>query len=219
MYRTSRVHVYRLCCSSSSSRPFWLGEHSSAGAQPGIGLSGQFYRRQYKQCLPAYRSLCMQVVRPAQALTSLGHCRDLYCTLDSARWLGPQAGLISSSFGGHSCKVAASQASKTSTPSKAPPVYTRLTVQFLEAILGAQKTLQAEILRVCPDCKGRRARPGVAASTCGFCRGTGRVLRSGRGVLKLLACMTAVGCQCACRVSGYRRCCLTLLQPCKYSLN
>ena len=65
--------------------------------------------------------------------------------------------------------------------SQTPPVYTGVTLTFLEAVLGAQKTIKAEVRRVCPDCNGRRVRPGVAASTCGFCRGTGHVLRSRRG--------------------------------------
>ncbi|KAK9840291.1 hypothetical protein WJX74_006997 [Apatococcus lobatus] len=72
--------------------------------------------------------------------------------------------------------------SETSTqPAKTKPVYTQLTLDFLEAVLGAQKGIQAEVLRICPDCNGRRIRPGVASSSCGFCRGTGQVLRSRAG--------------------------------------
>ena len=87
-------------------------------------------------------------------------------------------------------RAAASKSQASTEPVKTKPVYTQLTLEFLEAVLGAQKTVQAEVLRICPDCGGRRIRPGVASSSCGFCRGTGQVLRSRKGELQH-ACMHA----------------------------
>lgn len=83
----------------------------------------------------------------------------------------------------HASRAAASKSEATTKAAKTKPVYTQLTLEFLEAVLGAQKTVQAEVLRICPDCNGRRIRPGVASSSCGFCRGTGQVLRSRKGEL------------------------------------
>ena len=55
---------------------------------------------------------------------------------------------------------------------------TEITLDFLEAIFGTQKTINYERAVVCANCKGEGAEPGSKVATCQNCGGTGQVLRS-----------------------------------------
>lgn len=48
-----------------------------------------------------------------------------------------------------------------------------LEIDFMEAINGANKTVNFVRTDVCGTCKGSRAKPGTSPTTCGGCGGTG----------------------------------------------
>jgi molecular chaperone DnaJ len=62
-----------------------------------------------------------------------------------------------------------------STPRRGQDLQYRLTVEFEEAIFGAEKEIEFERTEVCPTCRGSRAEPGTTAVRCGMCGGSGEV--------------------------------------------
>ena len=73
-----------------------------------------------------------------------------------------------------------------------------LEIDFLEAIFGAEKTVEVRLDRQCETCSGRRAKPGSDIKDCGTCKGRGvlnRVIQvplMGR-VNQQVACSVCVG--------------------------
>ncbi len=121
----------------------------------------------------------LQTISETGLIRKLGQLQSNPCQAGCNSWTGPARSVVRLA----AAKPDAAAANKSEARAvKTQPVYTRLNLEFLEAILGAQKTVHADVLRICPDCKGRRVRPGVAASSCGFCRGSGQVLRSRAGM-------------------------------------
>ena len=53
-----------------------------------------------------------------------------------------------------------------------------LTIEFLEAVSGVERTLSIRKLRTCDVCKGKGAEPGSSVITCSECGGTGQVTRA-----------------------------------------
>ncbi len=59
---------------------------------------------------------------------------------------------------------------------------TTLTLEFQEAVFGADKELEIPRLEVCPTCKGSGAEPGTSPIRCPQCRGTGEVRRASQSI-------------------------------------
>jgi molecular chaperone DnaJ len=52
-----------------------------------------------------------------------------------------------------------------------------LTIEFEEAVFGAEKEIEVPRLEVCDACRGSGAEPGTQPKRCSACRGTGEVRR------------------------------------------
>lgn len=53
-----------------------------------------------------------------------------------------------------------------------------LTIDFMEAAFGTQKTISIPRLSVCSECKGSRCEQGTSPETCSHCHGTGQFIQS-----------------------------------------
>jgi len=71
-------------------------------------------------------------------------------------------------FGGSRRRRSAGQANITA----------ELTVNFNEAVFGAEKVLDLYKNIICPKCKGNKAEPGSKIETCPTCSGTGQVYQN-----------------------------------------
>ncbi len=59
---------------------------------------------------------------------------------------------------------------------------TTLTLEFEEAVFGADKEISVPRLETCPVCKGSGAEPGTTPTRCPQCRGTGEVRRATQSI-------------------------------------
>ena len=59
---------------------------------------------------------------------------------------------------------------------------TTLTLEFEEAVFGADKEISVPRLETCTTCKGTGAEPGTAPTRCPQCRGTGEVRRATQSI-------------------------------------
>lgn len=59
---------------------------------------------------------------------------------------------------------------------------TTLTLEFEEAVFGADKEISVPRLETCPSCKGNGAEPGTSPTRCPQCRGTGEVRRATQSI-------------------------------------
>lgn len=59
---------------------------------------------------------------------------------------------------------------------------TTLTLEFEEAVFGADKEISVPRLETCNSCKGSGAEPGSAPTRCPQCRGTGEVRRATQSI-------------------------------------
>jgi molecular chaperone DnaJ len=59
---------------------------------------------------------------------------------------------------------------------------TTLTLEFEEAVFGADKEISVPRLETCPSCKGNGAEPGTTPTRCPQCRGTGEVRRATQSI-------------------------------------
>lgn len=59
---------------------------------------------------------------------------------------------------------------------------TTLTLEFEEAVFGADKEISVPRLETCNSCKGSGAEPGTAPTRCPQCRGTGEVRRATQSI-------------------------------------
>lgn len=53
-----------------------------------------------------------------------------------------------------------------------------MTIDFMEAAFGTEKTISIPKLETCDECNGSGAAPGSSAETCSQCRGTGQYIQS-----------------------------------------
>jgi len=60
-------------------------------------------------------------------------------------------------------------------PRRGADVYASVSIEFLEACKGCEKTIEFERLEQCPDCSGSGAEKGTHAQTCPECNGSGQV--------------------------------------------
>lgn len=68
-----------------------------------------------------------------------------------------------------------SRRSSRQAPRRGQDLQYRLTLDFAEAIFGAERDIQFEQTTVCPTCKGTRAAPGTSPERCTTCGGAGEV--------------------------------------------
>lgn len=67
-------------------------------------------------------------------------------------------------------------------PQQGAHLKTTLTVEFEEAVFGAEKDLDIPRLESCPTCKGSGAEPGTTPMRCPQCRGSGEVRRASQSI-------------------------------------
>lgn len=70
--------------------------------------------------------------------------------------------------------------------SKGEDIEIEISLEFLEAAFGAEKTITLEKTWPCPECGGSGATPGSASKTCGRCRGEGEIIARQRSILGMI---------------------------------
>src|SRR4051812_7469722 len=96
--------------------------------------------------------------------------------------------------------------SRARTPTRGADIQVGLTIEFEEAIFGANKELEISRLEVCESCEGSRMRGGQTPAVCSVCHGTGQVRRTQQTILGQF--MTASPCS-ACGGEG-----VSITDPC-----
>jgi molecular chaperone DnaJ len=96
--------------------------------------------------------------------------------------------------------------SRPRTPTRGADIQVGLTIEFEEAIFGANKELEINRLEVCESCEGSRMRGGQTPAVCSVCHGTGQVRRTQQTILGQF--MTASPCS-ACGGEG-----VSITDPC-----
>lgn len=82
--------------------------------------------------------------------------------------------IFGAGFGGH--------ARTRRGPQPGAHLKTTLTLEFEEAVFGADKEISVPRLETCPTCKGNGAEPGTTPTRCPQCRGTGEVRRATQSI-------------------------------------
>jgi len=62
-------------------------------------------------------------------------------------------------------------------PQRGADLRYNLTIEFEEAVFGAEKEIQVQKLQLCHVCDGSGAKPGTSPKTCATCHGVGEVRR------------------------------------------
>ncbi len=70
-----------------------------------------------------------------------------------------------------------------SGPRRGEDAEATLTLEFAEAVFGAQHELTVRLPQTCPTCTGTGARPGTTPITCTVCHGAGEVRRVRQSIL------------------------------------
>ena len=82
-----------------------------------------------------------------------------------------------------------------------------MTIEFKDAVFGAEEDIELQRTEVCSACKGSRSEPGSSPTTCSNCSGSGEVRRAHQSVfgqfVQVVACSV-------CRGEGH-----IISQPCK----
>ncbi len=92
-------------------------------------------------------------------------------------------------------------------PPRGADLQSTITIDFEEAIFGAERELNVTRLQTCKVCNGNRSEPGTQPSTCLVCNGTGQVRRVQNTILGQM--VTAAPCE-RCRGEG-----VIITNPCK----
>ncbi len=71
---------------------------------------------------------------------------------------------------------------KKQTSRRGRDIETVLTIDFKEAVFGAQKNIKIKKMIVCPRCNGNGAEPGTPIETCSTCHGSGSVTKLQRTI-------------------------------------
>jgi molecular chaperone DnaJ len=72
---------------------------------------------------------------------------------------------------------------RSRTPSRGADIQITLTVEFEEAIFGAEKDVEITRHEVCESCDGSRMRDGQKPPICSACNGTGQIRRAQQTIL------------------------------------
>jgi len=75
-------------------------------------------------------------------------------------------------------------------PSRGRDLEYRTSIDFMEAVFGAEKEFDINRVEPCERCSGSRAEPGTTASKCGTCKGAGQVRRVQRSIFGQFAQMS-----------------------------
>jgi molecular chaperone DnaJ len=70
-----------------------------------------------------------------------------------------------------------------SGPRRGRDMEVTVSLDFKEAVFGAERTLNIELDDVCDRCNGKRAEPGSKLKTCNICNGSGQVTRTQQTIL------------------------------------
>ncbi|MSP22612.1 MAG: molecular chaperone DnaJ [Dehalococcoidia bacterium] len=62
-------------------------------------------------------------------------------------------------------------------PQRGADLRASMTLEFVEAVFGVERTLDYERVETCADCRGRGQASGAALATCTECNGTGEIRR------------------------------------------
>ncbi|MBN1354055.1 MAG: molecular chaperone DnaJ [Candidatus Omnitrophica bacterium] len=101
-----------------------------------------------------------------QDFTHFGDFEDIFGGLgDFFRSFGIEPDIFGGSWG----------RSRTSGPRKGRDIQYELEIEFTEAALGTEKTIEVSRYDVCDVCKGSGAKPGTKDSICSACKGRGQV--------------------------------------------
>ena len=92
-------------------------------------------------------------------------------------------------------------------PPRGADLQTQISIDFEEAIFGAQREISVTRLQTCGTCQGNRAEPGTQPVTCVACAGAGQVRRVQNTILGQF--VTATPCE-RCRGEG-----VVIPSPCK----
>jgi molecular chaperone DnaJ len=92
------------------------------------------------------------------------------------------------------------------TPMRGADIQVSLTIEFEEAIFGAEKDVEISRLEVCETCDGSRMRDGAKPPVCSICNGAGQVRRAQQTILGQF--MTTTPCS-ACGGEG-----VSITDPC-----
>jgi molecular chaperone DnaJ len=91
-------------------------------------------------------------------------------------------------------------------PSRGADIQVGLTIEFEEAIFGAEKDVEVTRLETCESCEGSRMRGGQTPPVCSICNGAGQVRRAQQTILGQF--MTSAPCS-ACGGEG-----VSITDPC-----
>ena len=87
---------------------------------------------------------------------------------------------IFGSFFGGGFGTGARRTANPNAPRRGGDVRVNVTISFMEAARGAQKTVTFTRNETCPECHGSCCKPGTSATTCPDCGGTGYVTQQQR---------------------------------------
>ncbi len=68
-----------------------------------------------------------------------------------------------------------SSSSSKKNNKKGKDIIVNLEINFLDAIQGAQKTINFDRISICSTCNGSKCKPGSSPTQCSTCNGSGRV--------------------------------------------
>ena len=90
-----------------------------------------------------------------------------------------------SDFGFGSFGSRSSRSSRTS-PVKGRDTYMTMTIDFLDAVYGTERTIKVDVDKQCPTCNGTGAKSASDISTCKTCGGRGSVMTQRRTVFGMM---------------------------------
>ena len=93
--------------------------------------------------------------------------------------------IFSEFFGGRASSSSMSGASR-SRSSRGRDIEIAIEIEFLEAVTGAERTLELKKFDKCSRCKGNRAEPGTPLITCKECGGRGEVSQTRQTILGVM---------------------------------
>lgn len=65
--------------------------------------------------------------------------------------------------------------SRAKRPMRGRDITYRITLEFMEAVFGTEKTIEVTLSDICSTCNGDGAKPGTSHRTCGRCHGSGTI--------------------------------------------
>ncbi|MFC1598916.1 molecular chaperone DnaJ [Patescibacteria group bacterium] len=95
---------------------------------------------------------------------------------------GDMGDIFSEIFGGGGFGFGGAQ-SRTQSRARGRDIETTLTLDFKEAVFGADKTIELSELAKCEHCKGNGAEPGTKITECKKCQGQGQIQQVQRTIL------------------------------------